>query len=133
MDPAAYDVLDDAARLARAYVETLPTRHVGARAELEELRDRLAAPLGEDGEDPRAVIDALASGVEPGLVASAGPRYFGFVIGGAPPAAVAAHSVTSAGGQNAGGYTAAPALSVVEGVAAGWGRELLGLAPGRGR
>ena len=54
-------------------------------------------------------------------------RYFGFVIGGALPVAVAADWLTSAWDQNGGGYTPAPALSVVEEVAAGWVRELLGL------
>ncbi len=122
-----YDVLDDAARLARAFIDTLPSRPVHARAEIGELRAALGRPLAEDGEDPREVIAALARDVEPGVVASAGPRYFGFVIGGALPAAVAADWLTSAWDQNAGGYVVAPALSVAEEVAAGWLRELLGL------
>ena len=122
-----YDVLDDAARLARAFIDSLPSRPVHARAEIGELRAALGRPLAEDGEDPREVIAALARDVEPGVVASAGPRYFGFVIGGALPAAVAADWLTSAWDQNAGGYVVAPALSVAEEVAAGWLRELLGL------
>jgi glutamate/tyrosine decarboxylase-like PLP-dependent enzyme len=65
-------------------------------------------------------------------VASAGPRYFGFVIGGALPVAVAADWLTSAWDQNGGGYVASPALSVAEEVAAGWIRDLLGLPPGSG-
>jgi len=60
-------------------------------------------------------------------VASAGPRYFGFVIGGALPVAVAADWLTSAWDQNGGGYAASPALSVAEEVVAGWIRDLLGL------
>jgi glutamate/tyrosine decarboxylase-like PLP-dependent enzyme len=60
-------------------------------------------------------------------VASPGPRYFGFVIGGALPVAVAADWLTSAWDQNGGGYVASPALSVAEEVAAGWVRDLLGL------
>ena len=66
------------------------------------------------------MIEELARDVEPGLVASAGPRYFGFVIGGALPVAVAADWLTSAWDQNGGGYVVAPALSVAEEVAAGW-------------
>jgi glutamate/tyrosine decarboxylase-like PLP-dependent enzyme len=65
-------------------------------------------------------------------VASAGPRYFGFVIGGALPVAVAADWLTSAWDQNGGGYVASPALSVAEEVAAGWIRDLLGLPAGSG-
>ena len=105
---------------------------MGAAADLAELRSRLAKPLADDGEDPRAVIEDLARDVEPGLVASAGPRYFGFVIGGALPVAVAADWLTSAWDQNGGGYVASPALSVAEEVAAGWVRELLGLPAGCG-
>ena len=126
MDPR-YDVLDDAARLAREFADGLAERPVGARAGIGELRERLARPLTEAGEDPRTVIAQLAADVEPGLIASAGPRYFGFVIGGALPAAVAADWLVSAWDQNGGGAIAAPALTVAESVAAGWVRELLGL------
>jgi glutamate/tyrosine decarboxylase-like PLP-dependent enzyme len=122
-----YAVLDDAARLAREFIDSLPSRPVGATASLEELRSLLGRPLTEEGEDPRTVIRDLAHDVDPGLVASAGPRYFGFVIGGSLPAAVAADWLTSAWDQNAGGYVPAPALSVAEEVAAQWVRELLGL------
>ncbi|HEV2775115.1 MAG TPA: aminotransferase class V-fold PLP-dependent enzyme [Solirubrobacteraceae bacterium] len=126
MDPR-YDVLTDAARLAREFVDGLAERPVGASAGIGELRERLGLPLTAAGEDPRTVIAELAADVEPGLVASAGPRYFGFVIGGALPAAVAADWLTSAWDQNGGGAISAPALTVVEAVAADWVRELLGL------
>ena len=122
-----YAVLDDAHRLAREYIDSLPSRPAGAGADIDELRSRLERPLTEDGENPRTVIEDLAHDVEPGLIASAGPRYFGFVIGGALPVAVAADWLTSAWDQNGGGYTASPSLSVAEEVAARWVRELLGL------
>jgi glutamate/tyrosine decarboxylase-like PLP-dependent enzyme len=122
-----YDVLADAARFARDFVDSLSSRPVHARAGIEQLRAVLGGRLGEDGENPRDVIAALARNVEPGVVASAGPRYFGFVIGGALPVAIAADWLTSAWDQNAGGYVVAPSLSVAEEVAAGWLRELLGL------
>jgi glutamate/tyrosine decarboxylase-like PLP-dependent enzyme len=124
-----YEVLDDAARLAREYVDSLQSRPVAVQADIDELRSRLARPLSDEGEDPRVVIRELARDVEPGLVASAGPRYFGFVIGGSLPVAVGADWLTSAWDQNGGGYVASPALSVAEEVAAGWVRELLGLPP----
>lgn len=122
-----YDVLDDAARFARSFLDGLPSRPVGAQASLEELRSLLARPLTDEGQDPEGVVADLARHVDKGVVASAGPRYFGFVIGGALPAAVAADWLTSAWDQNSGGYVISPALSVVEEVAAGWVRELLGL------
>ena len=127
-----YAVLDDAARLAHEFIDGLPSRPVGATAAIEELRSRLARPLTEGGEDPRDVIEDLARDVEPGLTASAGPRYFGFVIGGALPVALAADWLTSAWDQNVGGYVAAPGLSVAEEVAAGWLCELLGLPESSG-
>ena len=127
IDPR-YEVLDSAARLAHEYIDGLASRPVGAATtDVGELRSRLARPLSDRGEDPGTVLDDLAREVDPGLVASAGPRYFGFVIGGALPVAVAADWLTSAWDQNGGGYAASPSLSVVEEVAAGWVRELLGL------
>ena len=131
MDPR-YDVLADAARLGRAFADGLDERQVGATASIGELRERLARPLTAAGEDPRTVIADLAADVDDGLMASAGPRYFGFVIGGALPAAVAADWLVSAWDQNGGGAIAAPALTVAESVAAGWLRELLGLPAGCG-
>src|SRR4051812_14547563 len=131
MDPR-YEVLDDAARLAHEFLDGLTQRHVGPRASIHELRAALDRPLSDAGEDPRVVLADLARDVEPGLVASAGPRYFGFVIGGGLPVAVAADWLTSAWDQNAGGFTPAPALSVVEEVAATWVRDVLGLPAGCG-
>ena len=122
-----YSVIDEAARLAGEFLDGLPERHVGATAGLDELRLRLTHPLTDDGEDAHVVIRDLAADVDAGLVASAGPRYFGYVIGGSLPVAVAADWLSSAWDQNAGGYGVSPAIAVAEDVAAGWVRELLGL------
>jgi glutamate/tyrosine decarboxylase-like PLP-dependent enzyme len=127
-----YDVLDDAARLARTFTDGLAERPVAETAGIEELRAALARPLTDAGEDPREVLADLARDADPGLVASAGPRYFGYVIGGSLPVAIAADWLTSAWDQNAGGYAVAPSLSVVEEVAARWVLDLLGLPQGSG-
>jgi glutamate/tyrosine decarboxylase-like PLP-dependent enzyme len=118
-----------ACELAVSYLEALPGRPVGERATLGELRQRLGGPLGEEGEEAAAVLRRLAEGAEPGLMGTAGPRYFGFVIGGSLPAALGADWLTSAWDQNAGLYAVSPAAAVVEEVAAGWILDLLGLPP----
>jgi glutamate/tyrosine decarboxylase-like PLP-dependent enzyme len=76
------------------------------------------------------VVAELATAAEPGVVATAGGRYFGFVVGGATPAALAADWLTSAWDQNAALYVLGPAASVVEEVAEAWLAELLGLPAG---
>jgi glutamate/tyrosine decarboxylase-like PLP-dependent enzyme len=73
------------------------------------------------------VIEELARDVAPGLVGSAGPRYFGFVIGGSVPVAVAADWLVSAWDQNTAGAVTAPGVSVIEEVTAQWLRDLLKL------
>jgi glutamate/tyrosine decarboxylase-like PLP-dependent enzyme len=126
MDPR-YDVLNDAVRLAEEFIDSLPERPVGQTVTLEELRDRLDRELTDKGEDPRTVLADLARDADPGLVASPGPRYFGFVIGGSLPVALAADWLVSTWDQNTGGYAPGPATSVVEETAARWVRDVLGL------
>jgi glutamate/tyrosine decarboxylase-like PLP-dependent enzyme len=122
--------LGEAFDQALAYLEGLPTRPVPGRAGLAELRATLGGPLPERPLDPRDVVAELARAAEPGVVASAGGRYFGFVVGGATPAALAADWLTSAWDQNAGLFVLGPAASVVEEVAGAWLAELLGLPAG---
>jgi len=121
------NLLDLAHKHASAFLDQLPDRHVGPRATRDELMAALKVPLTDDGEDPAAVIEALARGVDRGLIAEPGPRYFGFVIGGSLPVAVAADWLTSAWDQNAGIYVTSPAASVVEDIAREWLLELFDL------
>ena len=95
--------------------------------EFSELVQALGGPLPEEPRDPQVVIEDLAAAADPGLVATPGPRYFGFVTGGSVPAAVAAEWLTSAWDQNAGLHILSPASAAIEHVAAGWLLELLGL------
>ncbi|MEO8274414.1 MAG: pyridoxal-dependent decarboxylase, partial [Chloroflexota bacterium] len=108
----------------------LPNRPVGRPVDLASLRASLDGPLPDGPADPAAVVEALARDADPGLIATAGPRYFGFVIGGGVPAALAADWLASAWDQNAGLYAISPAAAVVEEVSARWLVELFGLPEG---
>jgi glutamate/tyrosine decarboxylase-like PLP-dependent enzyme len=118
-----------AAELSIAFLGELADRHVGARTDGNAIAATLGGPLPEDGEDPVTVIEDMARRLDPGLVATAGPRYFGFVIGGAIPAAVGADWLTAAWDQNANLHALSPAAAGAEQVAGGWMLDLLGLPP----
>jgi len=120
-------VLDLARDRAVAFLRELPDRPVGAQATREELLAALHTPLSDNGEDPAAVIDALSRGADRGLIACAGPRYFGFVIGGSLPVALAADWLAGAWDQNAGTYATSPAASVIEDICREWLLELFDL------
>lgn len=123
------EVLDEAASYAVGYLDGLPERRVGSSATLDELRAALGGPLPDKPQDAREVIAALARDADPGVVASSSGRFFGFVIGGATPAALAADWLTSVWDQNAGLYVIGPAAAVVEETAGKWLADLLGLPP----
>ena len=121
------DLLTRALDHAIRFRQGLPDRPPRPTASAASLRAAFGGPTPEAGENPRAVIDALAAAAEPGLSGSAGSRFFGWVIGGSHPAGVAADILTSAWGQNAGLYAAAPAAAVAEAVAGAWLLDMLRL------
>jgi len=123
-------LLRQTAELAADFLDGLPTRRVGASASHDELVTSMGGPLPGRGEAAGEVVDHLATIADPGLIASAGPRYFGFVIGGSLPSALAADWLTSAWDNNAGLYAIGPAASVAEEVAAGWLIDIFGLPAG---
>src|SRR3954468_13232672 len=123
-------VLTPDAALASDYLAPLPDRPVARSVDLAALRASMGGPLPDGPMDPVAVVEALAAAADPGLVATAGPRFFGFVIGGSLPAAVGADRLTAAWDQNGAFYITSPAAAVAEEVAAGWLVELLGLPGG---
>jgi glutamate/tyrosine decarboxylase-like PLP-dependent enzyme len=122
--------LDAAHKTATTFLESLPTRPVWPRATYEQLRAAFDSPLPQHGSDPASVVEELAVLADPGIVASAGGRFFGFVVGGALPAALAADWLTSAWDQNAGLSSMAPAAAAAEAVAGKWLVEILGLPRG---
>src|SRR5438046_2475465 len=89
---------------ALAYLRSSPTRPVGIPRDVEALRASFAAPLPEHPTGARDVLAELVALADPGLVASVGPRYFGFVVGGSLPAALAAEWLTAVWDQNAALY-----------------------------
>ena len=88
-------------------------------------------PVPDEGMDALALVDELAAAAEPGLTAMGSGRYFGFVIGGALPASLAADWLVSAWDQNAGLAQPTPAVAALETVTGRWVLELLGLPRAR--
>jgi glutamate/tyrosine decarboxylase-like PLP-dependent enzyme len=116
-----------AAAHASAFLDGLDDRPVAALATSDELRSRLGRPLGAAGVPAERVLDDLVRDVEGGLLGSTGPRFFGWVIGGALPAALAADWLVSAWDQNSCIYPTSPACAVIEEVTGAWLLDVLGL------
>ena len=122
-----HQLLHSVSQTALSYLEKLDCSSVAATADLQTLRGRLGRELPQQGLPPAQVIDELVTDVEGGILGSAGGRFFGWVIGGALPAALAADWLASAWDQNAALYATGPAASVVEEVTGGWLKQILGL------
>jgi glutamate/tyrosine decarboxylase-like PLP-dependent enzyme len=130
-DPGPMDEHRDALAVAHAHalawLESLDGRPVPASASVEDVVRLLGAELPDGPSEPAAVVDRLAGACEAGLTAMPSGRFFGFVIGGTHPAALAADWLTSAWDQNSGLRTITPAHSAVEDVTEAWLVDLLGL------
>src|SRR5688572_4465384 len=121
------DLFRRAAAHAIAYRESVAESPVGVPADAAALRAAFGGPLNQRGVDPVKVLDELAEAARPGLVATTGPRFFGFVVGGALPAATAADMLAAAWDQNAFNALLAPAAIAAEEAAGGWLKEVLGI------
>ena len=119
--------LDSAHRHTLDWLSSLEDRPVPPQASIEEVTKALGVALPENGSDPAEVVDLLAGACEPGLTAMGSGRFFGFVIGGTHPAALAADWLVSAWDQNCGLRRLTPAHSAVEDVTSAWLLDLLGL------
>jgi glutamate/tyrosine decarboxylase-like PLP-dependent enzyme len=127
MTDTPFPALTRAAEAAIAYRTNVAAAETTPVASYADILDAFAGPLPESGGDAEAIIAELIERATPGIRASTGPRFFGWVIGQSHPTGVAADWLVSIWGQNAANVSAAPAASAVEAVAAGWLLELLGL------
>ena len=126
------ELLEEAALRARRYLEEISNRPVApTAAAIQSLRE-LDQPLPEASGDPAQTIATLDRVVSPATMAMAGPRFFGFVIGGSLPVAVAANWMATAWDQNAALYERTPGVAHLEEVALRWLIDLLDLPPTTG-
>ncbi|MBL0179025.1 MAG: aspartate aminotransferase family protein [Gemmatimonadetes bacterium] len=122
-------LLQDAAARASRYLEGLDARPVAPDATAVARLGELDEPMPATGTTPAAVLARLDAMVAPATMAMAGPRFFGFVIGGALPVSVATNWLSTAWDQNTGLYRATPGTAVIERVALRWMAELFGFPP----
>ncbi|MDE3135708.1 MAG: aspartate aminotransferase family protein [Acidobacteriota bacterium] len=125
----AYSLLAGVQQHVSDWFSSIENRPVQAIMSTDEMRRLLGGPLPDEGIAPEILTGTLAEAGMTGTVASAGPRYFGFVVGGSLPVAVAADWLVSAWDQNAGIYALSPLNSVIEQITGSWLLELAGLRP----
>jgi glutamate/tyrosine decarboxylase-like PLP-dependent enzyme len=116
-----------AARAAAEHRRTVGERPVAPAVGSDEVRAAFARPLPDGPTDPEQVLTELLAAAEGRTTGTAGPRYFGFVIGGALPAASAADILTTGWDQPAFNETLSPTAGAAERAAGTWVKQLLGL------
>ncbi len=121
------ELLRRTAELAGDFLDSLDERPVFPQSSLDEIAAALGGPLPSSPTDPLEVVELMAREIERGVVATAGPRYFGYVIGGALPATVGADWLTTVWDQCAGLGALGPSASVVEVIVGDWLKDLFGL------
>jgi len=127
-DPTEYSAaLDHARQHAEDWLASVPQRPVHPTATADELLELFGGPLPDIPTDPATVVDELVANAEPGLMAIGSGRFYGWVMGGTLPAALAADWMVSAWDQNAGMRYATPAVAALEEAAGAWLLDLLGL------
>ena len=131
-DNPVRDLLYSAANRAARYLEDIQERRVRPSPESIRGLEQFSEPLPEEPTDPAQVLSQLDDFGSPGTVGMAGPRFFGFVIGGALPAALAANWLAGAWDQNAGLFAATPVSTVLEEVSLAWLLDALTLPAGCG-
>ncbi len=126
-DAGASELLEQAAERAKRYLDSLSDRAVRPDPDAVERLSVWDEPLPETPSDPAEVLRSLDETGSPATLAMAGPRFFGFVIGGALPVTVAANWLAGAWAQNTGLHTTTPATARLEAIGMRWLIELFGL------
>ncbi len=124
---AGQRALDRAHQHATRWLDSLPGRPVPARTDVDGVLDALGQDLPDGPSSSEQVVDLLATACEPGLVAMPSGRFFGFVVGGSHPSALAADWLVGAWDQNAAMRQVTPGVTAVEELAGRWLLDLLGL------
>jgi glutamate/tyrosine decarboxylase-like PLP-dependent enzyme len=123
------NLLERTCELANEFLDGVDERPVARRVDFEELLSQVRSEgLASDDEDAGQIVEQLSQWANEAIVATAGPRYFGFVVGGSVPAALAADWLTSAWDQNGAFFAHSPLAAAAEKVAAEWLVDLFGLA-----
>lgn len=125
-------LLQDVATRASAYLQSLSERKVAPEPAAVAALSAFDGELPDTPTDARDVLALLDDIGSPATMAMAGPRFFGFVIGGSLPAALAADWLTSTWDQNSALYNATPATARLEQTALRWLLELFDLPRGAG-
>jgi glutamate/tyrosine decarboxylase-like PLP-dependent enzyme len=112
---------------AERFLAELPAAPLSPSVSVETLREALGGPIPEAGLPPEEVIDQLVEAVDGGLLRTGSGRFFGWVIGGVLPVALAADWLTAVWDQNAASFATSPAASIAEEVCGVWLKDLLGL------
>src|SRR5271157_579785 len=126
------DLLEQTAQRSISYLENLANRGVAPSADAVAKIARLDEALPEQPTQPEDVIRLLDEIGSPATTAMAGPRFFGFVIGGSLPASLAANWLAGAWDQNSALYNSTPSTAFIEQIALRWLLDLLKLPAGCG-
>ena len=120
-------LLDQAHAISQDYASTINDRRVGPSQEDLNALQAFHHPLPEQSTKPSVVIEKLGRLGSPATMATTGPRFFGYVVGGALPVTIAAAQIAAAWDQNAGAWALAPIAAELEDVSAKWMLDLIDL------
>src|SRR5436190_13650631 len=115
-------------QLANRFLDGVADRPVAYPVDLNTLLSKMRGDgLPSHRGSPMQIVDELGGLADRAVVATAGPRYFGFVVGGALPVALATDWLTATWDQNGAFFAHSPLAAAAEQVAGAWLIDLFGL------